>query len=346
MKKNGILLVLMLAVLFFYGCSETTTVVQPQAGTEKVKVYLIAEAGDQTILEKEIDVAKGANAFDVMKANASIKYTEYDIGPFIEEIEGVKPSPEEFWALYINDEMASQGISAYSLNEDTKIAWKIESQGSYAGRIFMQGGQHTRLIDLMAVAYLFFVLGLIFLNLETFISLTIAYPLPMGFLKLAALATFGEFVKIRRSTGKWNFRDWHLKLIVWGLFGAWFALVFPLFGAGISAIVNKGLWPDFGSVFKAFSTSLWMNLLALYAWPMMLVHEYFNKVIEKKRLVSLVKFGEELDKKTWFGFIPLTILIFWLPAHTITFLLPEEFRVLMAALLSVALGFILTIKKK
>ena len=210
----------------------------------------------------------------------------------------------------------------------------------------MQEKQRTRLIDLIALAYLFFVLGIIFSNLETFISLTIAYPLPMGFLKLAALATFGEFVKIRRTTGKWNFRDWHLKLIVWGFFGVWFAIVFPLFGAGINAIISKGLWPNLGSVFQAFSTSLWMNLLALYAWPMMLLHEYFNKVIENKKLFSLVEFGEKLDKKTWFGFIPLTIVLFWLPAHTITFLLPEEFRVLMAALLSIALGFLLTIKKK
>jgi len=204
----------------------------------------------------------------------------------------------------------------------------------------------TRAVDLVALLYLALVLGLIFLNLDAFIGLVAAYPLPMGFLKLAALATFGEFVKIRRTTCKWSFKDWPLKLIVWGMFGVWFALVFPLFGAGTAGITEKGLWPVAGGIFAAFSTSLWMNILALYAWPMMLVHEYFNKVIEKKKFVSTVKFAESLDKKAWFRFIPLTILFFWLPAHTITFLLPEEFRVLMAALLSLALGFLLTIKKK
>jgi len=203
-----------------------------------------------------------------------------------------------------------------------------------------------KILDLAAVAYIVVLLALVYFNLEQFIALTIAFPLYMGFIKLGLLATFGEMVKIRRTTGKWNFKDWPLKFIVWGFFGVWFAIVFPLFGAGIASITAKGLWLDFGAVFAAFSTSLWMNILALYAWPMMLVHEYFNKVIESKRFVSTVKFAEELDKKIWFRFIPLTVLVFWLPAHTITFLLPEEFRVLMAALLSVALGFILTIKKK
>jgi len=205
--------------------------------------------------------------------------------------------------------------------------------------------EKTRLFDVLAIFYLLAFLAIVFFNLDVFIALTTQYPLPMGFLKLALLATFGEMVKIRRLNGQWNFKDWPFKFVVWGFFGVWFAIVFPLFGTGLAGVTAKGLWPSFGGIFAAFSTSLWMNILALYAWPMMLVHEYFNKVIEKKRFVSTIKFGEELDKRVWFRFIPLTVLFFWLPAHTVTFLLPEEFRVLMAALLSLALGFLLTIKK-
>jgi hypothetical protein len=41
-----------------------------------------------------------------------------------------------------------------------------------------------------------------------------------------------------------------------------------------------------------------------------------------------------------------TIPFFWIPAHTLTFLLPSEYRVLAAAMLSIALGLILTITKK
>jgi hypothetical protein len=40
-----------------------------------------------------------------------------------------------------------------------------------------------------------------------------------------------------------------------------------------------------------------------------------------------------------------TILWFWIPAHTITFCLPAEFRIIMAAGLSVCLGAILAFAK-
>jgi len=49
-----------------------------------------------------------------------------------------------------------------------------------------------------------------------------------------------------------------------------------------------------------------------------------------------------IDWKEFVSFIILkTIPFFWIPAHTITFLLPAEYRVLVASLLSVALGVIL-----
>ena len=41
-----------------------------------------------------------------------------------------------------------------------------------------------------------------------------------------------------------------------------------------------------------------------------------------------------------------TIPFFWVPAHTITFMLPPEYQIVMAAYLSVALGIILGIMPK
>ncbi len=50
-----------------------------------------------------------------------------------------------------------------------------------------------------------------------------------------------------------------------------------------------------------------------------------------------VKLKAVTDKIDWYGFMSFivfkTIPLFWIPAHTITFLLPGEYRVLMAALL-------------
>ena len=47
--------------------------------------------------------------------------------------------------------------------------------------------------------------------------------------------------------------------------------------------------------------------------------------------------------RQWSFIFKKTIPLFWYPAHTITFMLPGELRVLFAALLGVALGVILAI---
>jgi hypothetical protein len=50
--------------------------------------------------------------------------------------------------------------------------------------------------------------------------------------------------------------------------------------------------------------------------------------------------------RQWNFIFKKTIPLFWYPAHTITFMLPGEYRVLFAALLGVALGVILAIGAK
>jgi ABC-type polysaccharide transport system permease subunit len=51
----------------------------------------------------------------------------------------------------------------------------------------------------------------------------------------------------------------------------------------------------------------------------------------------------------WVGFINFIVLktipLFWIPAHTISFLMPENMRVMLAALLSIAFGVIVAYSK-
>ena len=64
-------------------------------------------------------------------------------------------------------------------------------------------------------------------------------------------------------------------------------------------------------------------------------------------LFSPIPMGDIMQNLNWrvqWGFVfKKTIPFFWFPAHTITFLLPGEMRVLFAALLGVALGVILAV---
>lgn len=204
----------------------------------------------------------------------------------------------------------------------------------------------TKIGDFIAIIYILALGILLFFSTDAFIKATNEHPFIMGFFKVALLATFGEFLKIRRKTGTWTITHPIQRFFVWGIFGIWFTYAFPLFDVGTKDMFAKGWLPQWGSFFEAFSKSFWINFGGGYAYTMMLTHEYFNKIVEKQGFVSLNQFADELDKKVWFSFIPMTIFVFWIPAHTITFLLPGYYRILMAASLSVVLGFILTIKQK
>jgi hypothetical protein len=188
---------------------------------------------------------------------------------------------------------------------------------------------------------------------EMFVFLTVQHPIMMGFVKFAVLATMGELLVKRIILRKWVFRGtyWYERSFVWGMLGILFTFVFPIYSAGIDALVLKGMLPVLNSdtgclISTALWKSTWMNIL--FAFPMMTFHRITDTLIDKRKLFSRWPFlnvwkGIDWDNM-WIVVAP-TILWFWIPAHTITFCLPAEFRIIMAAGLSVCLGAILAFAK-
>ena len=192
-------------------------------------------------------------------------------------------------------------------------------------------------------------------GLKNFGNVVKAFPYLTGFLKVGLLATFGEMVKMRGRTGSWKTPDLLPKFIIWGIYGMIFSLVFALFAMGVERIAVTNLWfgPDHYSystaswgwrIVMGFSISFWCNLI--FCYPMMLSHEWCNTCVTKRRFVGGAEFLASLDPKVWGSFMLKSIVVFWIPAHTVTFCLPPDYRVLMSAVLSLALGFILTVKPK
>ncbi|MBR4665053.1 MAG: hypothetical protein IKO93_14370 [Lentisphaeria bacterium] len=193
-------------------------------------------------------------------------------------------------------------------------------------------------------------LGKLTQGFDNFGKFTAHFPYLMGFFKVGLLATFGEMLKVRMKTGSWKVPSLIARFIVWGIVGLLFTFVFAMFAKGVGGLIGTPLWfgrmtlkPDFGDkLLFAFSTSFWQNVI--FAYPMMLGHEWCNEVINRKRFVGGAEFLEKLNKPVWGSFIPKTIVFFWIPAHTVTFLLPADYRVLMSAVLSLVLGAILTFR--
>lgn len=186
---------------------------------------------------------------------------------------------------------------------------------------------------------------------EAFIAFTDTYKLVGGFLKFSILATMGELLARRIGAGEWSFPSYFLtRGVIWGLFGVLITMVFTLFATGVAKLQAIGLLPFDGvSLAFAFFTATLMN--ATFGPTFMFAHRisdtYLDMRHEGVQNLSLAKVVGRIDTVGFVTFVVAkTIPFFWIPAHTLTFMLPGEYRVLAAAMLSIALGVILTFAKK
>lgn len=185
---------------------------------------------------------------------------------------------------------------------------------------------------------------------DIFLSATSTHPYIMGFFKFAVLASLGELLAVRITTGVYSQPNgFFYKVLVWGFIGVLIVVIFKIFSVGVQGLLNRGLLPFRGSKLSfAFFTSLLMNLT--FAPTMMAFHRVTDTIIDYKLIEKDTRISNILEKIDWKAFIEFvlfkTIPFFWIPAHTLTFLLPSEYRVLMAAFLSIALGTILAFAKR
>ncbi len=196
---------------------------------------------------------------------------------------------------------------------------------------------------------------------ELFSSANSRHGYLMSFGKFAILASFGEMLALRIVSGRYWRQGFGLiaRMLVWGLLGMLIKAAFTIFATGTpQMLASLGLPVDVktlatGSLsmrlLTAFAISCTLN--TIFAPVMMTLHKITDTHIASTegRLTALlpINFAEILKQIDWdilWNFVfKKTIPFFWIPAHTITFLLPAEFRVLFAAFLGIMLGLILAI---
>lgn len=193
---------------------------------------------------------------------------------------------------------------------------------------------------------------------EVFETLSGDHPYLMGFVKFALLATAGELIAIKMASGKFAKPVYLIaRIVIWGLIGIWITYMMKIFFIGSGAMMAAGLLPggDLApaglgyKLIRAFATAATMNLT--FGPTFMAVHKCSDTYLALRAQNGKgVKLSEVIDAVDWKRFVSFTLFktvpIFWISAHTLTFLLPAEYQVMLAALLSVALGIILNFKKK
>ena len=193
-----------------------------------------------------------------------------------------------------------------------------------------------------------------------------------SFIKFGILATIGESIGLRITQGKYNYKGFGLlpRAIVWGFLGIGIKMAFEIFASGTPILLEKlfhiqnaiasmkansikdAMELDLGTtrLITAFSISLFMNLI--FAPVFMTLHKITDMHIIKSggtlkgffTPIPFYKIFPELNWSVQWNFVfKKTIPFFWIPAHTITFLMPSEYRIVFAALLGIILGILLAI---
>ncbi len=189
---------------------------------------------------------------------------------------------------------------------------------------------------------------------ETFKSLSSAHPYIMGFIKFALLATVGEVIALILRNRTWSlpyYIGW--RMLIWGLIGVAITFMMSAYSYGVAGLMAAGLLPGAGETFRskllaAFYTAAVMNLT--FGPTFMSAHKLTDKYLELRHNgVKKPGLRGVVNGVDWHAFVSFTLFktipLFWIPAHTLTFLLPPEYRVIAAAALSIALGIILSFKK-
>ena len=226
--------------------------------------------------------------------------------------------------------------------------------------------KRTDLYFIVAIAAIFLPFFLSAPLYEWYSTFNATHGMVMSFLKFGILSTLGEMLGCRISTGKYVTPTFGVlpRMVVWGFLGMGINMAMIIFSKGtpmfmqymgmtnaVEAFTTDGFSMD--KLWVALAVSVAMN--TIFAPVFMTFHKVTDAHIAAhggslKALVTPIPMAERLGTLNWqaqWGFVfRKTIPFFWYPAHTITFLLPAEQRVLFAALIGIVLGVLLAVSVK
>ena len=164
-----------------------------------------------------------------------------------------------------------------------------------------------------------------------YIDFVKVYPIISAMIQFAILGTVGDIVShwiVRKKIfNPYDLKTILLKMLEWAILAIFIKYAFIGFNGFVESLIAHNYLPNLSGLGKSFAISTAMNLQ--FGPFLVIMHRVLDNLIAKQNN------WKNLDK----GFYSL--LWFWIPAHTITFILPKEFQIGLAALWSLALGIIL-----
>jgi len=174
--------------------------------------------------------------------------------------------------------------------------------------------------------------------MDWYISWVSQQPLLSAAIQFGILGTLGEIISHTIRNKRVGLPNTTLemlgKMFAWALLGIVIKYGFTAMKGSVLNLLEYGLLPEFcrEGIGWAFSVSVMTNVF--FGPQMMYFHRIEDNIILRRW--SFTGIGTALK----------TLLWFWIPAHTVTFLLPAEYQIGLAAAWSIALGIILGLSIK
>lgn len=173
--------------------------------------------------------------------------------------------------------------------------------------------------------------------METYVAWVTANPLFSAAVQFAILGTLGEIISFSLQKKRFalpvNGVQLVGKIFAWALLGIVIKYGFTGMKGFTQALLDHHLLPQFvgSGVGRALAVSLFTNIL--FGPQMMAFHRLEDNLILRQKGFSGIT-------RAWW-----TLIWFWIPAHTLTFSLPTDYQIGLAALWSLVLGIIMGYSK-
>ncbi len=174
--------------------------------------------------------------------------------------------------------------------------------------------------------------------MESYIQWVAANPIVSAALQFAILGTIGEIISSSIRAGRFRLpgsaAETVAKVAAWALLGIIIKYGFAGMKGFTTALLEHHLLPSFFA--DGFGWALAVSVLTnvFFGPQMMFFHRLEDNLIMREwNMAGLTS--------AW-----MTLLWFWIPAHTVTFSLPRDYQIGLAALWSVVLGLILGLSRR
>jgi hypothetical protein len=164
-----------------------------------------------------------------------------------------------------------------------------------------------------------------------YVDLVKSYPIITAMVQFSVLGTFGDIISKwilnRKIFAPYNFLTLLLKMIEWAILAVCIKYAFVGFHGFVDSLISYKLLPELNVLVRSFAISVSMNLE--FGPFLVILHRLLDNAVHRE------KNWDNIDKGL------LSLIWFWIPAHTITFILPTPYQIGLAAVWSVVLGIIL-----